>query len=75
MSVMTIVDPTGVSMRIETMIPASAQTTEITAEQIVTERKLLKTLIDESAGKMTSADPFRGILQQILCGNFRRELC
>ena len=52
MSVMTIVDPTGVSIRIETMIPISAQTTDITAAQTVTERKLLKTLIADSAGKI-----------------------
>ena len=56
MSVTTIVDPTGVPSRSESTIPSSAHTTEMTAEQIVTERKLLKIRIAESAGKMTSAD-------------------
>ena len=37
-------------------MPTNAQTTEIHAEQIVTERKLLNTRIAESAGKITSAE-------------------
>ena len=43
MSVITIVDPTGVSKKIDRMIPRSAQTTDMTAEQTVTEKKLLNT--------------------------------
>ena len=70
MSVMTIVDPTGVSIKIEAMIPISAQMTEITAAQMVTERKLLKTLIAESAGKITRAEiksePTRFIARTII---------
>ena len=38
----TMVDPTGVPARIDTNIPISAQTTDSTTEQTVTERKLLK---------------------------------
>lgn len=38
------------------MIPVSAQMTERIAEKIVTDLKLLKILIAESAGKITSAD-------------------
>ena len=56
MSVMTIVDPTGVSKKIERTIPSSAHTTEIIAEHTVTVLKLLNILIADSAGKMTSAD-------------------
>ena len=55
-SVMTIVDPVGVPQRIERIIPVKAQKTEITAEQIVTDLKLLKILIAERAGKITRAD-------------------
>ena len=55
-SAATIVLPTGVPVRIETRSPAIEQTTEITAEQIVTERKLLKILIALRAGKITSAE-------------------
>ena len=69
-SVTTIVDPTGVPIKMESTIPKTAQTTEITAEQIVTERKLLKMRIAESAGKMTSADtrsePTRFIARTII---------
>ena len=56
MSVMTIVDPTGVSQSIERIIPTKAQQTDRIAEQIVTERKLFRMRIAESAGKITSAD-------------------
>ena len=52
----TIVAPTGVPETIETKIPIKAQTTEKTAEQIVTELKLLKILIAERDGKITRAD-------------------
>ena len=56
MSVITIVDPTGVSQRIERTIPKNAQHTERIAEKIVTDLKLLKILIADNAGKMTSAE-------------------
>ena len=56
---MTIVAPVGVSINIDRMIPKSAQTTDNIAEKTVTERKLLKILIEDSAGKMTSADTRR----------------
>ena len=55
-STTTIVDPTGVPARIDTMIPISAQQTERTAEQIVTDRKLRKSRIADSAGKITNAE-------------------
>ena len=58
-----MVDPTGVPARIEIRSPASAQTTESTAEQTVTEKKLRKIRMADSAGKMTraeiSSDPTR----------------
>ena len=56
MSVITIVDPTGVSHIMDRTIPKSAHTTEITAEQMVTDLKLLNILIADNAGKITSAD-------------------
>ena len=55
MSVITIVAPTGVLKRIERMIPANAQKTESIAEKTVTDLKLLKILIAESAGKIAKA--------------------
>lgn len=55
-SVATIVAPTGVPARIEIIIPLKAHTTEMIAEQIVTVLKLLNSLMDESAGKIISAD-------------------
>ena len=55
-SAATIVLPTGVPARIEIRRPAIEQTTETTAEQMVTERKLLKTRIADRAGKITSAE-------------------
>ena len=53
---MTIVDPIGVPARIDTIMPKVAQTTEINAETIVTDKKLLWTLMAEIAGKITSAE-------------------
>ena len=52
----TIVEPTGVSANIEIIMPKNAQIRDITTEQIITLRKLLKTLIAESAGKIMRAD-------------------
>ena len=69
-SAATIVEPTGVPARIEIKRPAIEQTTETAAEQIVTERKLLKTLIAERAGKITRAEikrePTRFIARTII---------
>ncbi len=59
MSAHTIVDPTGVPYRMDTRMPINVQTTEKTAEQIVTDRKLLNTRIAANAGKMISADTKR----------------
>ena len=52
---MIIVAPTGVSNKIDTIMPNIAHTTEIIAEHIVTDLKLLNTRIAESAGKITRA--------------------
>ena len=52
----TIVEPTGVSAKIEIIMPEKAQSRDIITEQIITLRKLLKTLIAESAGKIMRAD-------------------
>ena len=56
MSTATIVEPTGVPARMEIRIPAVALSTDITAALTVTERKDLKSLIADSAGKITSAE-------------------
>ena len=52
----TIVDPTGVDTRTEKIMPATAQRTEITAEHKITDLKSLNTLMEDNAGKITSAD-------------------
>ena len=52
----TMLAPQGVSAAYEIIIPAIKVTTAMTAEQIVTERKLLKTLIEHSAGKIIRLD-------------------
>ena len=41
MSAVTMVEPTGVEARMDMIIPAAAHTTDITAEQMITPRKLL----------------------------------
>ena len=51
-----MVEPTGVPARMDTRIPSAAQHTEKHAEEMVTERKLLKSRMDDSAGKITSAE-------------------
>jgi len=56
MSMATIVEPTGVEARIEIMIPVRAQITDIIAEQIITDLKLLNTRMADNAGNMISAD-------------------
>ena len=55
-SIATIVEPTGVDARMETIIPAAAQITDITAEQRMTALKLLNNRMAERAGKMMSAE-------------------
>ena len=55
-STTTIVAPTGVLNKIDAIIPKNAQTTEIQAEQSVTDLKLLNTRIADNAGKITSAE-------------------
>ena len=55
-SAATIVEPTGVPAKIEIKSPDIEQIDESTAEQIVTERKLLKILIAERAGKIIKAE-------------------
>ena len=52
----TIVGPMGVPASIAMSIPVTAQTTEITAEHITTNRKLLKIRIADNAGKIISAE-------------------
>ena len=50
------VGPIGVEAIIETSSPTVAQSTEITAEQIITLLNVLKILIEESAGKVISEE-------------------
>ena len=52
----TIVEPTGVPVSTETIIPKNAHTTENTAENRVTFLKLPNSLIADNAGNITSAD-------------------
>ena len=56
MSVMTIVDPTGVFAASEKRTPINVHTIEVIAAQIVTLLKVLKILIAESVGKVISAE-------------------
>ena len=56
MSAATIVLPTGVPARTAIKIPVIAHATEMIAVQIVTEKKLLKRRIEESAGKTMRAE-------------------
>ena len=69
-SVATIVDPTGVPISMERMIPKNAQNTESIAEKTVTLLNVLNILMDESAGKITSAemrsDPTRFIASTMM---------
>ena len=50
-----MMEPTGVPARMEIRMPSREQKTDRIAEQIVTLRKLLKTRMADSAGKMTAA--------------------
>ena len=51
-----MVEPTGVSKRIDERMPNIAQKTDITAEKRMTDLKCLKSRMDESAGKMIRAE-------------------
>ena len=51
-----MVEPTGVPATMEIRIPSRAQNTDSKAEQIVTDRKLLKIRMADMAGKMISAE-------------------
>jgi hypothetical protein len=66
----TIVGPTGVENIIADRIPTIAHTTEITVDVITTRLNVRHTFIDESAGKMTSAEirsePTRFIARTII---------
>lgn len=48
--------PTGVPAKTAIKSPSAEQTTEITADEIVTALKLLKSRIDDRAGKITRAE-------------------
>ena len=65
-----MVEPTGVDAIIEIAIPRVDPIIERIAEQIVTDLKLLNTLIAESAGKITNAeiksDPTKFIANTII---------
>lgn len=52
----TMVAPTGVAAKMEIKIPTTAQNTAITAEDKITDKKLLKILMEETAGKIINAD-------------------
>ena len=51
-----MVEPTGVSKRIDKRMPNIAQKTDITAEKRMTDLKFLKSRMDERAGKMIRAE-------------------
>lgn len=51
-----MVEPTGVSKRIDERMPNIAQKTDITAEKRMTDLKFLKNRMDERAGKMIRAE-------------------
>ena len=61
--------PTGVDAKMETNIPTTVPSTEITAEQIVTEQKLLNTRMADNAGNIINAltrrDPTSSIANTI----------
>ncbi len=66
----TIVEPTGVPARIEIKIPAIAQKTENPQAKTITRLKLLNSCIEETAGKIISAEissvPTRFIARTII---------
>ena len=51
-----MVEPTGVSKKIDERMPNIAQKTDITAEKRMTDLKFLKSRMDERAGKMIRAE-------------------
>ena len=52
----TTLAPVGVSREYDVHIPIKKQKTESTPEQIITDLNFLQTLIEESAGKIISAE-------------------
>ena len=66
----TMVGPTGVLNIIAAKMPVIAQITDIIVERITTRLNVRQTLIDESAGKITSAEirsePTRFIARTII---------
>ena len=66
----TMVEPTGVENSTDDIMPNAAQITEITAEHMITPRKLLNSLIAASAGNIISAEissePTRFIARTII---------
>ena len=65
-----MVDPTGVPAAMESSMPRNAQSTDSTAEQMVTDRKLRNSRIADNAGKITNAeissDPTRFMASTII---------
>ena len=57
--------PVGVSRKKDAVIPIRKQTTERTAEQAITDLKLLHTHIAESAGKMIRLEMSRAPIMRI----------
>ena len=51
-----MVAPTGVEARMEMMIPTTAQNTAMVADEIITDKKLWNTRMEETAGKIISAE-------------------
>ena len=51
-----MVEPTGVSKRIDERMPNIAQNTDTTAEKRMTDLTFLKSFMDERAGKMIRAE-------------------
>ena len=56
MLVITIVAPTGVPIRIETIIPKNAHRTDITADEITTDLNVRNTRMLDSDGNTISAE-------------------
>ncbi len=69
-SIATIVEPTGVSVRIDMIMPNTAQKTDSIDEQIVTLKNVLKIRIADNAGKIINAeiskDPTRFIARTMI---------
>ena len=68
--IVTIVEPTGVEVNIDIIIPNTAPNTERIAEYIITDLKLVITLIADKAGNtkraVISSEPTRFIASTII---------